>query len=124
VDDMIQNPMDPAAWGSTDDDAEEFGDPAAPGIIHVIDLTGEESRVRRLVRTSPVSPPSAERGLSYEEIVANTRALRRGGSDQTDMISTPRRIRFDREPTPYHRRSGGRRARARRVRGSRRITSD
>jgi hypothetical protein len=123
---MIQNPLDPAAWGGNDDDPEEFGIPTAPAAIQVIDLTGDEHTTRRLVRASPESPPMAERGLTYEQIVENTSARRRGDSDQTDMIPTPRRIRFDREPTPYHPRtgSGGRRARARRVRGNRRITSD
>ncbi len=65
----------------------------------------------------------SERGLSYEDIVANTEARGRGGdSDQTIRHSTPRRIRFDREPTPYHRRHGARRrARSGRARGNRRL---
>jgi hypothetical protein len=72
--------------GSRDHDVEEFGDPAGPGIIHANDLAGKEPWVRRLVRTSPVSPPLAERGLSYEEILAKTSALRRAGGVRIKRI--------------------------------------
>jgi hypothetical protein len=52
VADMIQHPMDPNAWAPTppiDDDFEDFGGPAPPRAIEVIDLTGQPAQSRTLV---------------------------------------------------------------------------